>query len=190
MTDAPVTTVTIPSVQTPLADSFDPSTDLMLGHSMGTFNSRPTDPVKLLWNRVVAHGLITLNALPGVESGETVKAITLTAQPGANLTGAQEMNVVTGEYTPSVTNSTPNRVVAQGDNLTLDGSGNVSFWMALLPETITALTVEVVTNKATYTRSISGFSRTFIANRRNIFSHTPCCRRCRSCFISKSVSHK
>lgn len=168
MTDAPVTTVTIPSVQTPLADSFDPSTDLMLGHSMGTFNSRPTDPVKLLWNRVVAHGLITLNALPGVESGETVKAITLTAQPGANLTGAQEMNVVTGEYTPSVTNSTPNRVVAQGDNLTLDGSGNVSFWMALLPETITALTVEVVTNKATYTRSISGFSRTFIANRRNI----------------------
>lgn len=168
MTDAPVTAITIPSVQTPLADSFDPSVDLMLGHSVGTFNSRPTDPVKLLWNRVVAHGLITLNNLPGVESGETVRSITLTAQPGANLTGAQEMNVVTGEYTPSITNSTPNRVVVNGNNLTLDGSGNVSFWMGLLPETLTALTVEVVTNKATYTRSISGFSRTFIANRRNI----------------------
>ena len=168
MVDAPVTTVSVPSVQTPLADSFDPSSDLMLGHSVGEFTARPKEPVKLLWNRVVAHGLITLNSLPGVQSGETVQSITLTAQSGANLTGAQEMNVVTGEYSPSVTNSTPNRVVVKGDNLTVDAEGKLTFWMAILPETLTALTVEVVTDQATYTRSISGFSRTFLANRRNI----------------------
>ena len=170
MTDAPTTTVTVPSTQTPLADSFDPTADIMLGHSVDEFDARPTEPIKLVWQRVVAHGLITLKNLPGTVSGETVKTITLTAQTGANLTGAQEMDVVTGQYSPSAENTTSNRITVKGDNLSLDSSGNVSFWMSILPETLTSLTVEVVTNKATYTRSISGFTREFLANRRNILS--------------------
>ena len=170
MTDAPTTTVTIPSTQTPLADSFDPTADIMLGHSVDEFDARPMEPIKLVWERVVAHGLITLKNLPGTVSGETVKTITLTAQTGADLTGAQEMNVVTGQYSPSAENTTSNRITVKGDNLTLDSSGNVTFWMSILPETLTSLMVEVVTNKATYTRSISGFTREFLANRRNILS--------------------
>ncbi len=170
MTDAPTTIVTVPSSQTPLANSFDPNADVMLGHSIGEYDARPTEPILLVWNRVVAHGLITLKTLPGIVSGEAVKSVTLTAQSGANLTGDQEMNVITGHYSPATENTTPNRVVIKGDNLSLDASGNVTFWMAILPETLTALTVEVVTNKATYTRSISGFTRTFLANRRNILS--------------------
>ena len=170
MTDAPVTTVTVPSVQTPLAGSFDPSADLMLGHSVDRFKARPSEPVKLLWERVVAHGLITLKSLPETVSGEAVKSITLTAQPGADLTGAHDMNVVTGVYSPSAGNSTPNRIVLKGDHLTLEEGGNLTFWMSILPETLTSLTVEVVTDKATYTRTISGFSREFLANRRNILT--------------------
>ena len=150
MTDAPTTIVTVPSSQTPLANSFDPNADVMLGHSIGEFDARPTEPILLVWDRVVAHGLITLKTLPGIVSGETVKSVTLTAQSGANLTGDQEMNVVTGHYSPATENTTPNRVVIKGDNLSLDASGNVTFWMAIIPETLTALTVEVVTNKATY----------------------------------------
>ena len=170
MTDAPTTIVTVPSTQTPLADSFDPTADIMLGHSVDEYDARPTEPIKLVWQRVVAHGLITLKNLPGTVSGETVKTITLTAQTGANLTGAQEMDVVTGQYSPSAENTTSNRITVKGDNLSLDSSGNVSFWMSILPETLTSLTVEVVTNKATYIRSISGFTREFLANRRNILS--------------------
>lgn len=170
MTDAPTTTVTVPSTQTPLADSFDPTADIMLGHSVDEYDARPTEPIKLVWERVVAHGLITLKNLPGTVSGETVKTITLTAQTGANLTGAQEMDVVTGQYSPSAENTTSNRITVKGDNLSLDSSGNVSFWMSILPETLTSLTVEVVTSKATYTRSISGFTREFLANKRNILS--------------------
>lgn len=170
MTDAPTATVTVPSTQTPLADSFDPTADIMLGHSVDQFDARPEEPIKLVWERVVAHGLITLKNLPGTVSGETVKTITLTAQTGADLTGAQEMDVVTGNYSPSAENTTSNRITVKGDNLTLDSSGNVTFWMSILPEALTSLTVEVVTNKATYTRSISGFTREFLANRRNILS--------------------
>lgn len=140
----------------------------MLGHSIDEYTERPSTPVRLVWNRVVAHGQITLKNLPGTVSGESVSTITLTAQQEANLTGAQQMNVITGEYSRASDNTAPNIIVIKGDNLTIDSNGNLSFWMAILPETLTELKVEVVTDKATYTRSISGFTREFIANRRNI----------------------
>ena len=168
MTVAPTATVTVPATQTPLANSFDPLADIMLGHSIDEYTERPSTPVRLVWNRVVAHGQITLKNLPGTVSGESVSTITLTAQQEANLTGAQQMNVITGEYSRASDNTAPNMIVIKGDNLTIDSNGNVSFWMAILPETLTELKVEVVTDKATYTRSISGFTREFIANRRNI----------------------
>ena len=168
MTAAPVTVVTLPGTQTPRADSFDRLADLMLGHSIDEYTSRPETPVRLVWNRVVAHGLITLKALPGVATGEKVSTITLTAQADANLVGNQNMNIVTGEYSATSDNAEANKVVIKGDNLTIDANGNVTFWMSILPATLTSLTVEVATNKAVYTRSISGFTREFIANRRNI----------------------
>lgn len=168
MTAAPVTVVTLPSTQTPLADSFDRLADLMLGHSIDEYTSRPETPVRLVWDRVVAHGQITLKALPGAVSGEKVTSITLTGQEGANLVGKQNMNIITGEYAATDDNTAANKIVVKGDNLTIDANGNVTFWIAILPVNLTSLTVEVATNKATYTRSISGFTREFIANRRNI----------------------
>ena len=168
MAAAPVAVVSLPGTQTPLADSFDRLADLMLGHSVDEYTSRPETPVRLVWDRVVAHGLITLKALPGVAKGEKVSTISLTAQADANLVGDQNMNIVTGEYSATTNNTEANKVIIKGDNLAIDENGNVSFWMSILPATVTSLTVEVATNKAVYTRSISGFTREFIANRRNI----------------------
>ena len=170
MTAAPVATVTLPSTQVPLADSFDRLADLMLGHSIDEYTERPETPVRLVWNRVVAHGQITLKSLPDVASGEKVSTITLTAQAGADLVGEQSMNIVTGEYSATSENTEANKLVIQGDNLTIDTNGNVTFWMSILPVSLTSLTVEVATNKAVYTRTITGFTREFIANRRNILS--------------------
>lgn len=170
MAAAPVATVTLPSVQVPLADSFDRLADLMLGHSIDEYTERPETPVRLVWDRVVAHGQITLKSLPGVASGEKVSTITLTAQADANLVGEQNMNIVTGEYSATSKNTEANKLVIQGDNLSIDANGNVTFWMSILPVSLTSLTVEVATNKAVYTRTITGFTREFIANRRNILS--------------------
>ena len=170
MAAAPVATVTLPSVQVPLADSFDRLADLMLGHSIDEYTERPETPVRLVWDRVVAHGQITLKSLPGVASGEKVSTITLTAQSDANLVGEQNMNIVTGEYSATSKNTEANKLVIQGDNLSIDANGNVTFWMSILPVSLTSLTVEVATNKAVYTRTITGFTREFIANRRNILS--------------------
>lgn len=164
--DAPVAVLNVPAIQTPKADSFDPNGDLMVGVS-GNYDSRPEsgETISLMWNRLVAHAVITLKNLNGFTAGETLTGITLTAQEGANLVGDQKVNLVTSEVVNNDAES--NVLTLSSGNLTVDATGTMTFWACVLPETITALTVEVTTDKATYTREITGISKTFKQNARN-----------------------
>lgn len=166
--DAPVATLTIPSIQTPGATSFDGSADLMTGVSVGEFTSIPTETISMKWTRLVAHANITLKALNGVTAGETVSSIKLTAQEGANLVGSQKVNILTNEVTCN--NDEANIVDLMGGNLSISAEGNIEFWACFLPTTLTSLKVEVETNKASYTREITGIEKTFKQNARNILS--------------------
>lgn len=163
-TDAPVATLTVPAIQTPGASSFDGSADLMTAVSQ-EYNAIPEDRmISMKWTRLVAHANITLTTLKGVTDGETVSSIKLTAQDGANLVGSQKVNIVTNEV---INNDKESNVLElNGGNLKID-SGNIEFWACVLPETLTSLTVVVETNKATYTREITGISKTFKQNARN-----------------------
>lgn len=165
--EAPVATLTVPSIQTPGAASFDGSADLMTGVSVGEFTSRPAEgeTISMKWTRLVAHANITLKALNGVTEGETVSSIKLTAQEGANLVGSQKVDIIAN--TVENNNSESNVLELNGGNLTIDAAGNIEFWACFLPETLTSLTVVVETNKATYTREITGISKTFKQNARN-----------------------
>ena len=165
---APVATLTVPSIQTPGAASFDGSADLMTGVSVGEFTSLPTEPISMKWTRLVAHANITLKALNGVTAGETVSSITLTAQEGANLVGSQKVDIIANTVVNN--NNESNVLELNGGNLTIDASGNIEFWACMLPETLTSLAVVVETNKATYTREITGISKTFKQNARNTLS--------------------
>lgn len=166
--DAPVATLTVPSIQTPGAASFDGSADLMTGVSVGEFTSLPTEPISMKWTRLVAHANITLKALNGVTAGETVSSITLTAQEGANLVGSQKVDITANTVVNN--NNESNVLELNGGNLSIDASGNIEFWACVLPETLTSLAVVVETNKATYTREITGISKTFKQNARNTLS--------------------
>lgn len=159
-----VLTVNIPAEQTPSVSSFDPAADLMVGASIKTYTSRPTDAIPLMWERLVAHGEITLKNLQGLTSGETVESVTLTAQNGAHLTGSYSVNLKTATVTGAVNAS--NSVTASGDNLSFDGS-NLTFWIGILPVTVTSLKVELETSAATYTREISSCDVTFAGNAHN-----------------------
>lgn len=163
--DAPVATLTVPSIQTPGTASFDGSADLMTGVSVGEFTSLPTEPISMKWTRLVAHANITLKALNGVTAGETVSSITLTAQEGANLVGSQKVDITANTVVNN--NNESNVLELNGGNLSIDASGNIEFWACVLPETLTSLAVVVETNKATYTREITGISKTFKQNARN-----------------------
>lgn len=166
--NAPEATLTIPAIQTPGAASFDGAADLMTAVSE-EYAAIPEDKnVSLLWTRLVAHADLTLKALNGVTAGETVSSIKLTAQEGANLVGSQKVNLITNEVTCN--NDEANVVDLMGGNLSIDEDGNIEFWACILPTTLTSLKVEVETNKASYTREISGIEKTFKQNARNTLS--------------------
>lgn len=169
--DAPVATVTIPSLQTPKASSFDSSADLMTGVSVGEFNSlpEPEDEISMMWTRLVAHADITLTSVNGIAADEKIFSITLTAQEGANLVGKQKVNLLTNEVNKAVASAKTNQVQINGGNLSV-ADGNVEFWACILPATLTSLKVEVDTDNATYTREITGISKTFKQNARNTLS--------------------
>lgn len=164
--NAPVASVTIPSTQTPETTSFDAAGDLMVGVS-DEYQSLPgeKETISLKWHRLVAHAVITLKTLNGFTAGEILTGIKLTAQSGANLVGQQKVNLLTREVVKD--NNAANVLSLTCGNLSISNDGTVSFWACVLPETITSLTVEVDTDKATYTREISGISKTFKQNARN-----------------------
>ena len=164
--NAPVASLSIPVNQTPNTNTFDASGDLMIGVSE-EYESRPGsgETISLKWNRLVAHAVITLKEINGFIAGETLTGITLTAQEGANLVGKQNVDLTTG----SVENNdgASNVIKIAPGNLSVDAKGTVTFWVCVLPETLTSLTVEVDTDQATYTREITGISKTFKQNARN-----------------------
>lgn len=170
--DAPDATVTIPSLQTPKASSFDSSADLMTGVSVGEFNSlpKPEDEISMMWTRLVAHANITLKSVNGIAADEKIFSITLTAQDDANLVGKQKVNLLTNEVNKAVASAKTNEVKLNGGNLSIDANRNIEFWACILPARLTSLKVEVDTDKATYTREIKNISKTFKQNARNTLS--------------------
>lgn len=163
--NAPYATLSVAPSQTPKANSFDPNGDLMVGFS-NEFSSRPADgeKISLKWERIVAHAVISLMNINGLTADEKIENITLTAQDDANLVGQQKVNLITKDVVKD--NATANILKLSASNLTVK-EGILSFWACVLPETITSLTVVVETDKATYTREITGISKTFKQNARN-----------------------
>lgn len=170
--NAPEVMLEVPKIQTPKTNSFDGKSDLMIGASVEEYLTWPTGKVSMLWTRLVAHANITLKALNGVTKGETLSSIKLTVQNDANdanIVGKQKVDLLTCTVAKK-DGETTNVLEINAGNLSIDDGGNVEFWACILPETITSLSVVVETDKATYTRDITGISKTFVRNARNLLS--------------------
>ncbi len=167
---APLSSVVVPARQTPLAGSFDCAADLMIGKSAGTYSGIPSEKISVNWTRVVAHAEITFEALNGFTEGEVIRKIVLTGNTDAQMVGAYSLDLTTGAATKAESNTKANVVTLSGENLSAsssDGAYNVVAWASFLPCTLTSLDVEITTDKAVYTRSISGVSLEFRRNTRN-----------------------
>ena len=162
--EAPDVFTSLPEIQTPTATSFDPAADLLAGVSAQAYNSFPTETVPLRWTRLVAHGDITLKDLP-LAPGENIQDIVLMAQNDAELTGDIVIDLACPE--DYATDGVP-RVTVMPDNLSIDASGNLRFWISIFPETVTELTILVETDKATYRKVYTGINKTFAQNARNV----------------------
>lgn len=162
--DAPDVFTAVPEIQTPTATSFDPAADLMAATSTGDWRSLPASPIPMIWTRLTAHGDITLKNL-ALDADETVQSIVLQGQNGAELTGDVIIDLCnTEEFAPA---GVP-RVTVLADNLSVDASGNLRFWVSIFPVELTELTVTLTTDKATYRKVFRNISKTFKRNARNI----------------------
>ncbi len=164
-TNAPSLSVSFPTEQTPEAESFDKSADIMYAVS-SEYDGIPTDRiVGLTWNRLVAHVDISMRNLQ-IGSEETLESITISAQAGADLSGTHNLDITTGEITLPGSSTGVNKVVIKPTNLTLT-NGAVEFWATTLPFTATELTFTVKTNLYTYVRTFTGINLQFLGNARN-----------------------
>lgn len=161
---APIAAITIPTEQTPAADSFDSAADMMIGVSEKLAAKPLTGETVLMnWTRLVAHADLTIKNLT-INEGEIINNVTLTAQDGADLVGMHSLNIVTGEV--SNPQGATNEIVIKAENLTY-ANNTIKVWASMLPATLTELTVTVETDKAYYVRSFTGISREFKKNMRN-----------------------
>lgn len=160
-TKAPAATYTIGSDQTASSQTFDKSADILWGRAVNTYTALPETEISLTWTRLVAHADITLK---GLGAGEKVNSVVLTAQDGLALVGKFNVDITTG----AVSSNTPqNTVTVNCTDLTVDETGEASFWACINPCTITSLYIVVDTDAATYTISKTGFEREFLQNKRN-----------------------
>lgn len=176
LSSAPFVSIDIQSVQTPAVNSFDAKADVMVAQS-DIYNGMPKNgdengSISLKWNRLVAHGHITLKSLP-VDGQEVVKSIILTADTEADMVGKHKVNFNTQEVEKDGSNAT-NSITINGTNLTIDANGNVTFWACFLPCTWNSISVSVETDKATYTleRNLVALNKTktFAKNARNVLA--------------------
>ena len=160
-----ISEVTLPSVQTSSSITFDKSADILWGKAVNPYSALPAEEVPLLWDRLVAHALITLKGINGIVENETINSVTLTAQEGAALTGKYALNVATGEFTPAEISNT---VTVNCSDIVADASGNVTFWACINPCTVTSLNIVVDTDRAVYTIDKTGLNCEFLVNKRNV----------------------
>lgn len=160
--DVEALAITVPSEQTPEANSFQSSADVLVGKTETlTISGIPTDPIEIDWTRLVAHADLTFSNI-AFEGEETINTITLTANSAAKLTGDITIDLAAG----TASEGSSNVITINGTNLVASGH-TVEAWLCVLPVTFTSLDVEIQTNKAKYTREITGISKTFKKNARN-----------------------
>ena len=155
-------TISLLDSQNPGEGTFDSRADIMVGKSAASnLSGLPSDPISLTWKRLVAHADITFSNL-AFDGEETVSKITLTFNEEAKVAGSVSINVPEG----SAGAGSKNELVLEGSGI-VSGTNSAEVWACVLPVTFTSLNVEVKTDKATYTRSITGISKTFKQNARN-----------------------
>ena len=165
---APEVTVTIPSEQTPAADSFDPSADLMVARAVELLSASSSEPIPLLWNRLVAHADITLT-LPDLPSGEKIQSVTLAADEQAHLVGSYTLDIDKQTLVLEETDTQANVVTIKADNLEVS-DGKICIWAAVVPCHVSSFVVKLHTDQATYIREIPSCDLTFKTNVRGVVS--------------------
>ena len=155
--------LTVPQMQTPTADSYDPKTDILVSKEPVVVEGTP-ESVKFSFARMVAFAKMTLK---GIGAGETIQKVTFYSS--AKPAGAVEFKV---HETATVENA---KWYNNYEDITITrenwvATGEDVVWMTTVPTDLsgTDFTVTVVTDKYTYTKSVDLTDKTLIFERGDI----------------------
>ncbi|MGN1210285.1 MAG: hypothetical protein ACI4TM_01250 [Candidatus Cryptobacteroides sp.] len=166
--------VRIPSRQIPInrdgVHSFDSAADILVGNTDEIASLESGDSYPMLWQRAVAHLDLDFVNLPYISEKEKIISIVLTADEEAALTGDFLLDydaILSAGENSDCSNTVA--ILQRDGNITLESDGSIkNVWISINPQTIKSLKVEINTDKATYSKSWNGISRTFIKNCRNV----------------------
>lgn len=155
--------LTVPQMQTPTADSYDPATDILVSKEPVTIECTP-ESVKFTFARMVAFAKMTLK---GIGAGETIEKVTFYSS--AKPAGAVEFKVheaATVENAKWYNNY--EEITITRENWVATGEDVV--WMTTVPTDLsgTDFTVTVVTDKYTYTKSVDLTDKTLTFERGDV----------------------
>lgn len=141
--------LTVPQVQTPTADSYDPKTDILVSKEPVVVEGTP-ESVRFTFARMVAFAKMTLK---GIGAGETIEQVTFSSS--AKPAGAVEFKVheaATVENAKWYNNFED--ITITRENWVATGEDVV--WMTTVPTDLSGkdFTVTVVPDRCTYTKSV------------------------------------
>ncbi len=155
--------LTIPQTQTPVADSYDPKTDILVSKEPVVVEGTP-DKVKFTFARMVAFAKMTLK---GIGAGETIEKVIFSSS--AKPAGAVEFKVheaATVENAKWYNNFED--ITITRENWVATGEDVV--WMTTLPANLSGkdFTVTVVTDRYSYTKSVDLKDKTLTFERGDV----------------------
>lgn len=163
--------VKIPQVQLPVCNgdvnSYDPSADLLVGRTAEIKNLESGGVYQMTWDRAVAHLNLNFTNLPDMNAGEELVSILIrTDQPLVNNFSLTTEGELVLPQTPGTDNVLT--IMRHSGNMYLTSDALIrDVWVCVRPCTVNEITVEILTNEASYVKSWTGISRTFSRNRRN-----------------------
>ena len=163
--------VKIPQVQLPVCNgdvnSYDPSADLLVGRTDEIRQLETGGEYAMVWDRAVAHLNLNFTNLPDMNAGEELVSILIrTDQPLVNNFSLTTDGELVLPQTPGTDNVLT--IMRHSGNMYLTSDASIrDVWVCVRPCTVNEITVEILTNEASYVKSWTGISRTFSRNRRN-----------------------
>lgn len=155
--------LTVPQTQTPTADSYDPTTDILVSKEPVVVEGTP-DKVKFTFARMVAFAKMTLK---GIGAGETIQKVTFYSS--AKPAGAVDFKV---HEAATVENA---KWYNNWEDITITrenwvATGEDVVWMTTVPTDLsgTDFTVTVVTDQYTYTKSVDLTDKTLTFERGDV----------------------
>ncbi|MBQ9410900.1 MAG: Ig-like domain-containing protein [Bacteroidales bacterium] len=144
----------VKSSQSPSATDYDPSADVLVSADLVVTDVNATNTLQFA-RKAVVNKMI----LAGLEDGEKINRIEITSD--VNLTGYYDGSAMVGDG---------KKIILNYPDIVVPASGEVPVYFTSIPNSGHTLSVEVTTNKNTYTKSFGAGGINFVQGKMSRFS--------------------